>query len=416
MQLLSNQIFTSVSRNLQCFGFGVAILASTLAGQSEAQVNFTLSDTTPVAAESVLSPINATNVEKIHRYSLDEAGNLNGQVTVTGDKPGGLRVYAMQGKQVVHQSSTNAMGEFALAQITPGQYSIVIAGRNQLAAQGIMIDRDSSQNANDFFELSTIQTSYQGVQDLVTTALPKQITTSLGGADSKIQQVSATFSDTPIAKQVQIINGNIRGQVVSLINEDNVAGTTVHLLQNSKPVAQVEVNSEGFFTIPDADAGIYDMVAAADSGIAAMRIEAIGNKTPMKMVSYTQQIPTELSVPLAEDCPCNQAPAQVNQPIQSNNQQCAMEACSQRPIEYASESAGCGGACGGCGGAAGNFSNVSGRVLGSRGGATGRGFLSGGSGLAGGGSLGRLLTLASLGGAITALADDDSDPASASEN
>ena len=140
MQLLSNQIFTSVSRNLQCFGFGVAILASTLAGQSDAQVNFTLTDTAP-SANSVMSPTNAITIEKIHRYSLDEAGTLNGQITVTGDNPGGLSVYAMQGKHIVHQSTTNAMGEFAMAKMTPGQYSIVIAGRNQLAAQGVMIDR-----------------------------------------------------------------------------------------------------------------------------------------------------------------------------------------------------------------------------------------------------------------------------------
>ena len=414
MQLLSNHLFASVSRNLQCFGFGVAILASTLAGQSDAQVQFTLMDEAPAAiTSSVMNRDNAFSIEKMHRYSLDESGTLHGQITVTGDKPSGLNVFAMQGKQVVHQSTTNAMGEFAMAQMTPGQYSIVIAGRNQLAAQGVMIDRDRSQNANDYFEMTTIPTSYQGVQDLVATALPSQITTSLGTADSKIQQVSATFSDTPIAKRVRIINGNIRGQVVSLVDEDNVAGATIHLMQNSKPVAQVEIDSEGYFMIPDAEAGIYDMVATADAGMAAMRIEAIENKTPMQMISYTQQIPTELSVPLAEDCPCNQQ--QVAQPIQANNQQAAMEACSQRPIEYASESAGCGGACGGCGGAAGNFSNVSGRVLGTRGG--GSGFFGGGGNLAAGaGGLRRVLTLASLAGAVVALADDDSDPISNSDN
>ena len=414
MQLLSNQIFANVSRNLQRLGIGLAVLASTLVSQSAAQVSFTMIDEAPQAITSeVVSPSNATRTEKLHHYSLDESGTLHGQITVTGDKPSGLDVFAMQGKQVVHQSTTNAVGEFAMAQMTPGQYSIVIAGRNQLAAQGVIIERDRSQNANDYFELSTIRTSYQGIQDLVASALPQQISTSLGDADSKIQQVSATFSDTPIAKQVQIINGKIRGQVVSLINEDNIAGTTIHLLQNSRPVAQVEIDSEGYFTIPDTEAGMYDMVATADSGMAAMRIQAIANKTPMKMVSYAQQIPTELSVPLAEDCPCNQA--QVSQPIQASNQPAAMEACSQRPIEYASESAGCGGACGGCGGAAGNFSNVSGRVLGTRGG--GSGFFGGGGNLAaGGGSLRRLITLASLAGAVVALADDDSDPASNENN
>jgi len=133
----------------------------------------------------------------------------------------------------------------------------------------------------------------------------------------------------------------------------------------------------------------------------------------MKMVSFTQPIPTTLSIPLAEDCPCNQV--QGDQTIQHDNQQAAMEVSSLSPVEYANESIGCGGCCGGCGGAAGNFSNVSGRVLGNRGGFLGGG--GGGAGFsAGGGSLSRLLTLASLAGAVTALADDDPEPASNESN
>ena len=409
MQLSNNQISTTISRNLQRFGFGVAIVASTLASQAEAQVDFTFSDVVAVAPDHAMieSAVATTAAEKIHRYSLDQAGNLNGQVTVAGDKPSGLSVFAMRGKKITHQATTNSMGEFSMAEITPGPYSLVIAGRNQLAVQGIMIDQDRSQNANDFIQMSTIQTGYQGVQDLVTTALPQQITANMGAAENKTMQVSAMLAEIPIAKQVQIINGEIRGQVVSLINEDNIAGTTIHMLQNSKPVAQVEIDSEGYFAIPDAEAGIYDVVATADSGIAAMRFEAIAKKTPMTMVSYTQQIPTELSIPLAEDCPCNQT--QIGQDV-------AMEVSSQSPIQYANESIGCGGACGGSGGAAGNFSNVSGRVLGTRGGGlvgqggqVGQGFFGGGRLGAGGGSLSRLASLAGLAVGVAAIADDDDD-------
>ena len=415
---MHNQLLINVSRNLQRFGWAVAIMASTLASQSEAQVSFNLNDidttptlaSEPAASRVLVSPTTAPTVDKIHRYSLDKAGNLNGQITVTGDRPSDLNVFAMQGKQVVHQATTNTLGEFSLAGINPGQYSIVIAGRNQLGAQGIMIDRNGSQEANDFFELSTIKTSYQGIQDLVATALPQEISTKLGKAERDIKQVSATFSDIEIPKQVRIINGNIRGQVVSLLDENSTAGTKIHLLQNSKPVAQVEIDGEGFFTIPDAESGVYDLVATADSGFAAMRIEAVAKETPMKMVSFSQQVPVELSVPLAEDCPCNQAPVQaIDQPIEYNNDQVVMEASSQSPVEYAGESIGCGGACGGCGGSCGNFSNVSSRVLGARGGAGG--FIGGNTG-----GLSRLLTLGSLAAAVVAIADDDSEPASNEEN
>jgi len=413
MQLLNNQLLANMSR----FGLGVAIIASTLVGQTDAQVNFQLTDQQPTSATSrmAIAPVAKRTAQTIHRYALDQAGNLTGQITVTGDKPSNLGVYAMQNNVVVHQAKTNQMGEFTIATIKPGRYSLVIAGRNQLAAQGIMIEQEATQATKDFIQLSTIQTSYQGVQDLVATALPKEIATNLGTAVGGIQQVSAILSDAPIAQQVRIINGNIKGQIVSLINDNNIAGTTIHLLQNSKPISQVEIDDEGMFTIPDAEAGIYDLVATADAGMAAMRIEAIGISNPMKMVSFSQPIPTQLSIPLAEDCPCSQAQTvvQADQPVPSN-EPIAMEVASHSPVEYASESIGCGGSCGGCCGATGNFAGSTGRVLGFRGG--GGGFI-GGSGAAGStGGLSRLLTLASLGAAITALADDDDVPASNASN
>ena len=145
--------------------------------------------------------------------------------------------------------------------------------------------------------------------------------------------------------------------------------------------------------------------------MAAMRIEAISISNPMKMVSFSQQVPTQLSVPLAEDCPCNQVIA--DQPVPSG-ESVVMEAASHSPVEYASESIGCGGSCGGCCGSTGNFANSTGRVLGFRGGGTGGGFIGGSAG--GAASISRLLTLASLGGAITALADDDDEPASNASN
>ena len=411
MQLLRNQLLANLSR----FGLAVAIAASTLAGQTNAQVNFRLTDQEPTLAGSgtKISPIveHRAQAQTVHRYALDQFGNLAGQVTVTGDAPSNLSVYAMQNNSIVHQATTNTIGEFSITSIEPGRYSLVIAGRNQLAAQGIMIEQDATRATRDFVQLSTVPTAYQGVQDLIATALPREISTNLGETTNSSRRVSATLSDTPIAQQVRIINGNIKGQIVSLANDNNIAGTTVHLLQNSEPVAQVEIDHAGMFTIPDTEAGIYDLVATADAGMAAMRIEAVGVSNPMRKISFGQQVPTQLDIPLAEDCPCNQVLA--DQPIPSG-ESVVMEAASHSPVEYASESIGCGGSCGGCCGSTGNFANSTGRVLGFRGGGTGGGFIGGSAG--GAASISRLLTLASLGGAITALADDDDEPASNASN
>lgn len=417
MQLFSKPLLANTSRNLQRFGLGVAVMASALASQSDAQTTFPRTNAVPTLTARAITA--SQTINRVHRYSLDESGNLNGQITVTDDKPNNIGIYAMQDNQVVYRSTTNASGEFTIAEITPGRYSIVVAGRNQLAVQGIMIDRVASENTNGIIQLSTIQTGYQGIRDLVSTALPKQIVDHLSTAEDTTQQVSATLSDAPIANQVRIINGSIRGQIVSLADASNAEGTTVHLLQNNKPVAQVEIDDQGIFTIPDVEAGAYDFIATADSGLAAMRIQAIARDKPMKMVSFTQQQAlTDLNISLAEVCHCNPAPIDCPcNPDPVPPQQVALEPCSLCSIEYASESIGFGGANGGVGGATGNFSNVSGNVLGNRGIIGVRGAATAGRSSAFG--LSRLLTIASIAGTATAIAvDDDNDtvPASNANN
>jgi hypothetical protein len=84
------------------------------------------------------------------------------------------------------------------------------------------------------------------------------------------------------------------------------------------------------------------------------------------------------------------------------------------PIEYASESVGCGCAVGGSCGSCGSFSGagvagmgaVGGGYGGIGGGFGGGGFVGGGR-LLGGGGFGRLISLGGLAGGIVALADDE---------
>ena len=72
MQLLRNQLLANLSR----FGLAVAIAASTLAGQTNAQVNFRLTDQEPTLAGSgtKISPIveHRAQAQTVHRYALDQ--------------------------------------------------------------------------------------------------------------------------------------------------------------------------------------------------------------------------------------------------------------------------------------------------------------------------------------------------------
>ena len=84
------------------------------------------------------------------------------------------------------------------------------------------------------------------------------------------------------------------------------------------------------------------------------------------------------------------------------------------PIEYASESLGCGCAAGGSCGSCGSYSGAGAGLLG-RGGSFGGGGGFGGAGFGGGGSFGRLIGLGGLAVGVVAIADDnDSTPLQAS--
>jgi hypothetical protein len=388
--------------NAKFLGLGVAVATAAIAGQANAQIDIQFSDNSPLipAATATLSARSASQpiVQEVNRYSLNENGNLNGQIAVGKSVAGQMQVFLMQNKGVVQTVETDRLGEFTLTNVSPGRYSIIAAGNNHMGAQGVMIDRANRGVTNQFFTLSTIKTQYRGVQELVTNNLPQKIANQVPG--SVMQPVSISVSEA-VVKQVRIVNGKLRGQVASLVSEANVEDVQIHLLQNNQPVAQVETDALGSFVIPDFQPGHYDLVATGSTGFAAMQIEAMGKRSPMMRVSYRQAVSSVLNVPLAEDCPCGQTA----QAIDYANNSAVMEAASQAPIEYACESIGCGGACGGAGGSVGNFSNLGRPVLGLRGG--GGGLLGGGGLGANAGGLSRLITLGSIAGSVVALADDD---------
>lgn len=411
----NSQLINSLKRyivNAQHLGLGVAIATVAMAGQANAQIDIQLSDnapllpvsTTALPARSASQPI----VQEVNRFSLDESGNLNGQIAMGQSVAEQMQVFLMQDKSIVQTAETNRLGEFTLTNVAPGRYSIIAAGNNHMGAQGVMIDRANRGVSNQFFTLSTIKTQYRGVQELVAKNLPTKIANQVPG--SVMHRVSASVGEA-VVKQVRIVNGKLRGQVASLISEANVENVQVHLLQDNRPVAQVETDALGAFVIPDAEPGSYALVATGSTGFAAMRIEAMGKRSPMMRVSYSKAVSNVLNVPLAEDCPCDQAP----QTIDYANNPAVMEAASQAPMEYACESIGCGGACGGAGGSVGNFSNLGRPVLGVRG--AGGGLLGGGGIGANAGGLSRLISLGSIAGAVVALADDDdASPSSPSGN
>jgi len=197
------------------------------------------------------------------------------------------------------------------------------------------------------------------------------------------------------------------------------------------------------------DVGTYDFIAAGSNGIAAVRFQAIdsGSVFDQKSGSVFQPVAFRKTAAVAAAASlqvcltCDSDSSFVGEQIDyaANNAVIAesvpCESCNASPIEYASESLGCGCAAGGSCGSCGSFPGASagfggggagGTLLGGGGaggtlfgggGAGGALFGGGGAGgaLFGGGSrFGRIIGLGGLAGGIVALAtDSDGSPAQA---
>jgi hypothetical protein len=394
-----------MNAQLKKFGLGLAILAMPLlASSANAQwsqqatgVNVNLSDSQPAAA-----------VSPDHTVSVDQYGTLNGRVasidtsTKTANGLSGLNVFLVQSNQVIKQAQTQADGSFTIQGLNEGAYSFFAAGQNGVAAYGIYVTRQPGQTSN-VLEATTCSAGYQGVKQLLQQNVPAVVAQSVSTA---LQSVQTTSVST--AKQIQLSNGRLHGQVSSVYSANQtVQSVQVYLIQNDQPIAQVQTDARGAFSIPDVAPGIYDFVAVGQNGFAATRFEAVGQSGPMTQVSYRQPLTQTMDVALT----CNSCGGgQVAQPIDyapSVAMEPAYSSSYAAPVEYAGESIAYGGASGGSCGCSGSYSNFGGGGV-----VRGRfgGGLRGGSALRGGagaGGLGRVLFLGGIAGGVVAIADDD---------
>jgi hypothetical protein len=197
--------------------------------------------------------------------------------------------------------------------------------------------------------------------------------------------------------------------------------------------------------VTDLEPGVYDFVAAGPSGFAAVSFQAIDEEVGEigdSVLTDSDEIPVAIPATAQDvieaDIPFDGGYADGG--IVDSGYSDSLDVCltcqqdtgfvsdqieyagtdyyegdmvyDSSPIEYASESVGCGAAAGGACGSCGDFSGVSscdscgGGCCGGGGGIFGgRGLL----GFGGGGGLGRLLSLGGLAGGIVALASDNDD-------
>ncbi|MEM9943724.1 MAG: carboxypeptidase-like regulatory domain-containing protein, partial [Planctomycetota bacterium] len=328
---------------LNLLGLGLAVLAMPLFN-STTSAQFSRSQ-----YNSVLVRNSATQNQtptSAHTYSLDSNGNFSGRVAnlnpgsnnVTG--LAGLNVVLVQNNQIVRQVATNSQGEFLVTNLPQGAYSLIAAGQNGFAAQGIQVN--ASGIGPSFISLSAAPANSESIRQLVENNLPLSIRQAFGTSDVAVNLGSGVAQNI---QQFQLNNGQLNGRISTVGNPQTLTGTQVYLLQDGQTIAQVQTDGNGQFSIPDLGNGVYDIIALNQGGFAATRFNAVSSSN-YRQIAFQQQAtqpPQEIDLPLA--------PQVIEETIvRGQNQEqfgTYLEPSFQAPTEFAGESVVLGGATGG---------------------------------------------------------------------
>ncbi|MDA8563833.1 carboxypeptidase-like regulatory domain-containing protein [Mariniblastus sp.] len=375
------------------------------------------------AAPAITSAETQTYLEgtRSHSVTLNRVGQLEGRIT-SGDQTGELNVYFVRDGKVVTRTTTQDGGYFIAEGVNEGDYSFIATGKEGFVAYGVQVKPYDQVTGVNAIEAATVSAGYDGIQRILKNSVPSQIAAEISNVERREESAPA-FAGSNVIK---LDDGQLSGQVATFNqNRQPVYGTEVFVIQNDREIARTTADANGKFTVRGLKAGTYDFIAAGSNGIAAVRFQAVdtdsvldGSNTPFQPVSFRKTAAASAAASLQVCLTCEADSGIVEEQIDySANDAFIVDSVPYEPtapIEYASESLGCGCAAGGSCGSCGSYSGAGAGLLG-RGGSFGGGGGFGGGGFGGGGSFGRLIGLGGLAVGVVAIADDnDSTPLQAS--
>lgn len=213
-----------------------------------------------------------------HALIIDAAGGVSGQVFARGNDgnfglPGMKATLNFQG-QVVAESMTTDTGEFRFDSVSPGAYTFIANSENSITTFGVYVYANEAvaPAANDVqLTVAAAGMNTEAVRNVL---------------NSEVQSVSYGYTpsqeELPFARELsqvrQTADGSISGRVVPLQwlaaqTEFNLQGNQVYLFNESGMVHQASVDADGFYSMQNVNAGIYDFVSFGPHGAAALSVE-----------------------------------------------------------------------------------------------------------------------------------------------
>ena len=343
-------------------------------------------------------PAEASSQQQGYTITLNQNGDLQGQIDSNAfHRPisSNLKVYLLRNGEIAYQTQTDLAGRFELQRVDQGPYSFVVTAPTGFAAYGVYVrgNTDGRYNAN-VMEAAIVSPQITGIERVLQENLPAQIAGEIMQAAQQNVQPAAANG----LKKIRLINGQLHGQITSLSMQGRqVPGTIVNVIQNGMRVADVEVDAQGNFKVPDLEPGAYDFIAVGYKGIAAIRFEAISQNSPITQVGYKRTpklIATMLVLTLTDPVSNSKVDDSVSYSTEGGSYPVY-----DATVEYAGETTSYGAAGGGTLGSQGSYPVYSAPVRG------GGGF--GGGAVARGGSISGLAGIAGIAVGATALATNN---------
>ena len=229
----------------------------------------------------------------VHQWvKLDAAGRLTG--SVAGLQPGekvflaNMPVYLISGNSVLSKTVTSADGTFSFSGVTPGTYGIIARDASTFGAFSLnILSSERGSHLPSDVEMFVVTPATDALRILREQSVPGGESVLAASTDSDPLGNSRVYSDAPV---VMLSSGALSGKVSLPGVSRDLSDVRVFILKDGLEVAAASVSKDGEFAVGNLRPGIYGMIAAGESGVAAISFEAADS--PVRGVNATEKLIT----------------------------------------------------------------------------------------------------------------------------
>ncbi|MEM9412880.1 MAG: hypothetical protein AAGA30_17345, partial [Planctomycetota bacterium] len=238
------------------------------------------------AAFEVAIPATVTNTVsnrisalRNHTITINEDGEVQGRVASINHKTKAARgvaettVYFIQNGKIVKKGYSNEDGTFVVAGLKEGIYSFVASGEYSFATCGVNVVKSAGDQAK-YLEVAAISPNVAAIREIIDSNLPEPVRRDVA---KNLKALEVRPSNVMGSNRVELDGDVLRGQIVSLLNDNVGKRTKAHLFRGNSKVQELKIAENGAFEVEGVSAGVYDIVVVGTEGIAAVSFEAVAD-------------------------------------------------------------------------------------------------------------------------------------------